>query len=183
MFYKGISLPMVTIPNHYVETSDDSTNEHDNEEYSPHVFEFAKQTAVKRKIIKELEDWLVSHDFMMNCYEKDHEGWHRFPLRRRSIPEDMEYMDQITNCSFLDGVFQNNKDYFFVDDWRDLIAVKTAYFPRTGRRGYAESFGKSAERLNDIDPQQFYVKALENISSTKCQNMFYNRKTHLLPFI
>uniref|UniRef100_A0A0K0E101 Phage protein n=1 Tax=Strongyloides stercoralis TaxID=6248 RepID=A0A0K0E101_STRER len=166
----------------YLDGRDENFNGYDYEEYSPHIFEIAKKTAVKRKIMKELEDWLVSHDYMMNCYEKDHEGWHRFPLRRRSTPEDMEYMDQITNSSFLDDVFNKNKQHFFVDDWRDLICVKSVSNAKNGQCVYFESFGKSAERLNDADPQLFYIKALEVIARNGYCDFFSNRKPSGMPF-
>ncbi|CEF62929.1 Hypothetical protein SRAE_1000119600 [Strongyloides ratti] len=182
-FISGLPFALNMFNNCYLECQDENFNEHEYHEYSPHIYEIAKKTAVKRKIMKELEDWLVSHDYMMNCYEKDHEGWHRFPLRRRSTPEDMEYMDQITNSSFLDDVFKENKDNFFVDDWRDLISVKSVPCSRNGRCVYVESFGKSAERLNDVDPQYFYIKTLENISEGRCYTFFNSRKPPVLQFL
>uniref|UniRef100_A0A0N5BK62 Enhancer of polycomb-like protein n=1 Tax=Strongyloides papillosus TaxID=174720 RepID=A0A0N5BK62_STREA len=181
-FTPTLPFPTNTIPTCYVECQDENSNEYEYQEYPPHIFEIAKKAAVKRKIMRELKSWLVSHDTMMNCYENDHEGWQRFPLRRKSTPEDMEYMDQITSSSYLDEIFEKNKDYFFVDDWRDLISVKSVPSPREDCNVYVESFGKSAERLNDHDPQQFYIKTLESISESRCYNFFSIPKPSVLTY-
>uniref|UniRef100_A0AC35U350 Protein kinase domain-containing protein n=1 Tax=Rhabditophanes sp. KR3021 TaxID=114890 RepID=A0AC35U350_9BILA len=147
----------------------DDTKEESN---SDDLHKTAKASIVKTKIIDELSKWLVHPHIMESRYEEDHEGWQRFPLNRKSIPEDNEYIDNLTGDRFLDKVFQKNKKHFTFGCWKNLSVVKRNPYPLSESSEHVLAHPYIANHLNDEDPKIWFMECLQKSRANEVSKSF-----------
>uniref|UniRef100_A0AC35U0P9 Cauli_VI domain-containing protein n=1 Tax=Rhabditophanes sp. KR3021 TaxID=114890 RepID=A0AC35U0P9_9BILA len=114
------------------------------------------EQAIARRVLKELEGWLVTHEEVLSRWEEEHEGYTRTPLDNDILDHAGEHhFFGVVKAGHADVVYQRERHNFLYHSWKELESVEVNEFYEPGVAAYTPRYNGSMERFRESREARF----------------------------